>query len=45
MLVSSAITIQRDSAVKPYDPSPIVNSLDNVKMKSTDNSKFAIENL
>ncbi|NPA28231.1 MAG: DUF4006 family protein [Epsilonproteobacteria bacterium] len=45
MLVTNAIMVQRVSATKAYDPSPVVNSLDNVKMKSTDNAKYAIEKL
>jgi len=44
-LVSTAIKIQRAEATHYYDPSPVVNSLDNVKMISTDNAKFAIEKL
>jgi len=39
-LVSWAIQVQRVSVNKPYDPSPIINSLDNVKMKSKDNLKI-----
>jgi len=38
-LVSKAIVIQRESAVKPYDPSIILNDLDAVKMKSKENLK------
>ncbi len=38
-LVATAIKIQRESVNKPYDPTPIVKSLDTVKMISTDNLK------
>jgi len=38
-LTTWAIKVQQASIVKPYDPSPIVNSLDNVKMISKDNLK------
>jgi len=41
-LVMNAIAVQRDSITKPYDPTPITSSLDNVKMISTDNAKFDI---
>ncbi len=39
-LVTKAIGVQRAEAKHFYDPAPIVNSLDNVKMISTDNAKF-----
>jgi len=39
-LVMNAIAIQSKEAKNYYDPTPIVSSLDNVKMKSTDNTKF-----
>jgi hypothetical protein len=39
-LTSKAIAVERVSVNKPYDPSPIVNSLDNVKMISKDNLKI-----
>ena len=41
-LVTTAVKVQRDSITKPYDATPIVSSLENVKMKSTDNAKFDI---
>jgi len=41
-LVMNAINVQRVSITKPYDPTPVVSSLDNVKMISTDNAKFDI---
>ncbi len=44
-LVTNAIAVQRASITKPYDPSPIVNSLDNVKKISTDNAKYDISKL
>ena len=44
-LVSAAIKIQRAEATHYYDPSPVVNSLDNVKMISTENAKFDIKKL
>jgi len=37
------IGVQQANAQKPYDPSPIVNSLDNVKMNSKDNAQFAFK--
>ena len=40
-LVTSAIGVERAQATHYYDPAPIVNSLDNVKMISKDNAKFA----
>ncbi len=40
-LVSNAISIQKAEATHYYDPAPIVGSLDNVKMISKDNAKFA----
>ncbi|WP_294958243.1 DUF4006 family protein [Sulfurovum sp.] len=36
--------VQQKSATNPYNPAPIVNSLDNVKMISKDNAKFAFQN-
>ena len=39
-LVTNAVIIQAKEANHYYDPTPIVSSLDNVKMKSTDNTKF-----
>ncbi len=38
-LSALAIGVQRAEVTKPYDPTPIVSSLDNVKMISTDNLK------
>jgi hypothetical protein len=35
------IKIQQASAQKPYDPTPIISSLDNVKTRSKDNKQFA----
>lgn len=40
-----AIVVQNASANKPYDPTPVTTSLDNVKGISTDNAKFAIDKL
>jgi len=37
------IAVQQDSAQKPYDPTPIISSLDNVKMISKDNAQFAFK--
>jgi len=42
-LVTNAIRIERSSAVKPYDPTMIVSSLDNVKAKSKENAKLAFK--
>ncbi len=39
-LVMNAIAIQAKEAKHYYDPAPIVNSLDNVKMISKENAKF-----
>jgi len=44
-LVSWAISVQKQEAKHFYDPAPIVNSLDNVKMKSKDNAKFAFQDV
>ncbi len=35
--------VQQVSAQKPYDPTPIVSNLDNIKMISKDNAKFAFQ--
>ena len=43
VLVSWSIKVQKAEASHFYDPAPIVNSLDNIKMKSTDNAKFAFQ--
>ncbi|WP_457606805.1 DUF4006 family protein [Nitratifractor sp.] len=40
-LISNAIRIERAESTHYYDPAPIVDSLDNVKMISKDNAKFA----
>jgi len=40
-LVTKAIGIQRAEAKHYYDPAPIVGNLDNIKMISKDNAKFA----
>jgi hypothetical protein len=42
-LVTKAIGVQQNSATKPYDPTPITSNLDNVKMISKDNAKFAFK--
>ncbi len=44
-LVTKAIGIQRAEATHYYDPAPIVNSLDNVKMISKENAKFAFRDV
>ena len=40
-----AIIVQNASIQKPYDPTPVTKSLDNVKANSTGNAKFAIDHL
>lgn len=40
-LVTKSIGIQAAESKHYYDPTPIVGSLDNVKMISKDNAKFA----
>ncbi len=35
--------VQQKSATNPYDPAPIVGSLDNVKMISKENAQFAFK--
>jgi len=35
--------VQQKSATNPYDPTPIVGSLDNVKMISKENAQFAFK--
>lgn len=35
------LIVQQASATNYYDPAPIVSSLDNVKMNSTDNAQHA----
>ena len=37
------IGVQKGSASNYYDPTPITGSLDNVKMISKDNAKFAFQ--
>jgi len=44
-LVMQAIGVQRAESTHFYDPAPIVNSLDNVKMISKDNAKFAFQDV
>ena len=44
-LVTKAIGVQRAEAKHYYDPAPIVNSLDNVKMISKDNAKYDLSKL
>ncbi|HGZ70352.1 MAG TPA: DUF4006 family protein [Nitratifractor sp.] len=44
-LLTNAINIQTKEAKHFYDPAPIVNSLDNVKMISTENAKYDLSNL
>jgi len=39
------ISVQNASAKKPYDPTPITSSLDNVKMISTENAKYDLSNM
>ncbi|WP_456456176.1 DUF4006 family protein [Nitratifractor sp.] len=40
-LITKAIGVQRAESTHYYDPTPLWNSLDNVKMISKDNAKFA----
>ncbi len=42
-LTLNAIKVQQASATKAYDPTPITGSLDNVKMKSTENAQHAFQ--
>jgi hypothetical protein len=44
-LITWAIKVQNREATHYYDPAPIVNSLDNVKMISKDNAKFAFQDV
>jgi len=44
-LTMKAIEVQRISAQKPYDPTPIVSSLDNIKMISKENAKYDLSRL
>jgi len=37
------LKVQNNSAQNPYDPTPIVGSLDNVKMISKENANFAFK--
>jgi hypothetical protein len=41
-LVSSALTVQQESAVRPYNPAPI-RDINNLKMISVDNKQFAFQ--
>lgn len=43
-LTLNAIGVQQANATNAYDPTPITGSLDNVKMKSTDNIQHAFKN-
>ncbi len=40
-LITKAIGVERAQATHAYDPAPLWNSLDNVKMKSKANKQFA----
>jgi hypothetical protein len=40
-LITKAIETERAQATHYYDPTPLWNSLDNVKMISKDNAKFS----
>jgi hypothetical protein len=42
-LTAWGLTVQQKSAQNPYDPTPIVSNLDNVKMISKDNAQFAFK--
>jgi len=42
-LTLNAIGVQQANATNAYDPTPITGSLDNVKMKSTENTQFAFK--
>lgn len=44
-LIMNAIKVQQTQASNAYDPAPIVGSLDNVKMISTDNAKFDLSKI
>ncbi len=44
-LTMNAIAVQQKQAKHFYDPAPIVNSLDNVKMISKDNAKYDLSKL
>jgi len=44
-LVTWAIKVQRISQVNPYDPTPIVSNLDNLKANSKDNKQFAFKDV
>jgi hypothetical protein len=44
-LVTTAVKVQQANAQKPYDPTPIVSSLDNVKMISKENAKYDLSKL
>jgi hypothetical protein len=40
-LIGNAIGVQRAQSTHYYDPAPLWNSLDNVKMISKENAKFS----
>ena len=40
-LTAGGIKVQQKSATNPYDPTPIISNLNNVKANSKDNAKFA----
>ena len=40
LLMYMAIVIQRESAIKPYDPS-VIRDINNLKMISVENKKFS----
>jgi hypothetical protein len=44
-LTMKAIAVQRAEATHFYDPTPIVSNLDNVKMISKENAKFAFQDV
>jgi len=44
-LVMNAIAVQQKESKHFYDPTPIVSSLDNVKMISKDNAKYDLSNM
>ncbi len=44
-LITKAIGVERAESTHYYDPTPIVDSLDNVKMISKENAKFAFQDV
>jgi succinate dehydrogenase/fumarate reductase cytochrome b subunit len=42
-LTIQAIGVQQANATNAYDPTPFTQSLDNVKMKSTDNAQYGFK--